>query len=62
VLFLIALVSIFGVAWWFARGDRRFKQRTLAANYELPPGKSLNDLNLPAAAEPITTNVDSAKS
>jgi hypothetical protein len=52
-IFLIALASIWGVALCFARGDRRFKQRTLAASYELPPGQSLNDLELPMPAEPM---------
>jgi hypothetical protein len=50
VLFVLALASIWGVAVWFARGDRRFRQQTLAANYELPPGESLNDLDLPTSA------------
>jgi hypothetical protein len=45
VLFMIAVASILGVAWWLARSDRR--QQFSATSYEVPPGQSLNDLNLP---------------
>ncbi|MCI0333724.1 MAG: hypothetical protein L0228_10945 [Planctomycetes bacterium] len=52
-LFVLALVGIWAAAAWFARGDRRFRERTPAANFSLPPGESLNELNLPAAPVPI---------
>jgi hypothetical protein len=54
VVFVLALASIWGVAMWFARGDRRFRERNLAANYSLPPGESLNDLKLSESAETMT--------
>jgi hypothetical protein len=49
ILFVLAVAGIWGVAAWFARGDRRFRQHTLAPNYALPPGESLNDLKVPEA-------------
>jgi hypothetical protein len=52
-LFVLALVGIWAVAWWFARGDRRFWQRTAAASFSLPPGQSLDALNVPAVGEPM---------
>jgi hypothetical protein len=48
----MAFLAICVAAVWFARDDRRFRERTPAANYALPPGQSLNDLNLPAADMP----------
>jgi hypothetical protein len=52
-LFLLALGVIWAAAWWFSRGDRRFAERRREAALSLPTGESLNDLNLPAADEPI---------
>jgi hypothetical protein len=52
-LFLLALAGVWIAAVWFARDDRRFRQRTLAAGFELPPGQSLNDLNVPTVEEPM---------
>jgi hypothetical protein len=52
-LFLLALAGIWAAAVWYARDDRRFRQRTPAANYSLPPGQSLNELNLPVPEEPM---------
>jgi hypothetical protein len=53
-LFVLALVGIWGAAVWFARDDRKFRERTPSAKYELPPGQSLNDLNLSAVEVPMT--------
>jgi hypothetical protein len=58
-LFVLALVGIWGAAVWFARDDRRFRERTPSAKYELPPGQSLNDLNLAAMEEPMSINAES---
>jgi hypothetical protein len=52
-LFVLGLAGICAAAAWFARDDRRFRERTAAANYELPAGQSLNDLNLPTADVPM---------
>jgi hypothetical protein len=54
VLFVLVLAGIWGVAMWYARGDRRFRDRNMAANYSLPPGETLNDLKLPDSAESMT--------
>jgi hypothetical protein len=62
VLFVLALAAIWGVAVWYARGDRKFRKSVLAPRFSLPPGESLNDLNLPATDEPMTTKVDSPPS
>jgi hypothetical protein len=58
-LFVLVFVGIWGAVVWFARDDRRFRERTPAANFSLPPGQSLNDLNLVAADVPMTVNVQS---
>lgn len=52
-LFVLALLAIWAAAWWFARGDRRFRQQTAAARFSLPAGQSLDDLNVPVVGEPI---------
>jgi hypothetical protein len=54
-LFVLALIGIWATATWFGRDDRRFRERTPAASYSLPPGQSLNDLNLTAADGPMIT-------
>jgi hypothetical protein len=51
-LFLLALVGIWGAAWWLSRSDRRFLERRRKAANALPPGQSLDDLNLPPADAP----------
>jgi hypothetical protein len=51
-LFLLALGGIWAAAWWLSRGDRRFAERRRAAATSLPPGLSLNDLDVPPADEP----------
>jgi hypothetical protein len=53
-LFLLALGGIWAVAWWLSRGDRQFDERRRAAAVSLPPGQSLNDLNVPPSGEPIS--------
>jgi hypothetical protein len=50
---VLALLGIWAAAWWFARGDRRFRERTTAANFSPPPGQSLDALNVPAVGEPM---------
>jgi hypothetical protein len=52
-LFVLALLGIWAVAWWSARGDRQFAARARGAELSLSGGESLNDLNVPAAEEPI---------
>lgn len=58
-LFVLAMLGVWGAAAWFARDDRRFRERTSAANYSLPPGQSLNDLNLDTGDVPMTIEVAS---
>jgi hypothetical protein len=41
------------MALWHARGDRRFRERTLASRFSLPNGQSLNEMNLPPPGEPM---------
>ena len=48
-LFVLAMAGIWAAAAWFARGDRRFREHTSAAKFDLPAGQSLNDLKLPTA-------------
>jgi hypothetical protein len=53
VLFVAALGGIWAVAAWFARGDRRFRESVLAERFSLPPGQSLNEINLSPVDEPM---------
>jgi hypothetical protein len=46
-LFVLATVCVWGLAWWWARGDRRFAQTVLSKRYAPPEGQSLNDLHIP---------------
>jgi hypothetical protein len=52
-LFLLALGGIWAAAWWLSRGDRQSAERRRAAATSLPPGLSLNDLDVPPADELI---------
>jgi hypothetical protein len=56
-LFIVALLFVCGIVVFTNRSDYRFRQKTLAASYQLPPGESLNELNLPPPAEPMTNQV-----
>jgi hypothetical protein len=50
--FLLALAGIWAAAWWFARDDRKFDERT-RARFSLPEGQSLDELNVPTLDEPM---------
>ena len=43
-LFLLLLGAIWVAGWWLAREDRRFVQTTLAKQFSVADGESLNDL------------------
>ncbi len=45
-VFVMALAGVWAAAVIYARGDRRFRQRTLAERFSIPAGQSLNDINL----------------
>lgn len=51
-LFVLAMAGMWAVAWWYAREDRRFRDRVLARNYSLPEGRSLDDLQAPTDEGP----------
>jgi hypothetical protein len=53
-LFLLALAGIWVVAWSYARGDRKSRLSTAAGRYSLPPGQSLDVLDVSAASASIT--------
>lgn len=59
-LFVLALVGIWAAAWWYARGDRQFRQTTLADRFSLPPGQSLDNLKLPSVDPPMNGLGESA--
>ena len=44
-LFVLLLAAIWVAGWWLARDDRRFVATTLAKQYSLAEGESLNDLD-----------------
>ena len=46
-LFVLAVAAVWGLIWWYARGDRRFDRSVLAERFNLPEGQSLDDLDLP---------------
>ncbi len=52
-LFLAAMAGVWAAAAWYAREDRRFRASVPAARISLPPGQSLNELNLAASDEPM---------
>jgi hypothetical protein len=52
-LFVLGLVAIWAAAICFARDDRLFRKRTPSASFSLPPGESLDQLNVPAVSEPM---------
>jgi hypothetical protein len=54
-VFVLAMVGMWAAAWWFARGDRRFRDRVLARNYSLPEGRTLDDLHVSAGERPPNT-------
>ena len=54
-VFVLAMVGMWAAAWWFARGDRRFRDRVLARNYSLPEGRTLDDLHVSAGERPPST-------
>ncbi len=55
-LFLTGLAGIWIAAVVYARGDRRFRQKTPAIDFSLPAGQSLNELDL-AAEEQLVNSV-----
>ncbi len=54
-LFVLGLAGIWIAAVVYARSDRQFRRRTAVADWSLPTGQSLNDLNLAAADRPVNS-------
>jgi hypothetical protein len=52
-IFVLALAGICAAAVIYARGDRRFRERVVAASFSPPPGQSLNDLQ-PSEPDRVT--------
>ncbi|MEX2092261.1 MAG: hypothetical protein WD971_06270 [Pirellulales bacterium] len=44
-LFVVLLGAIWAAGWWLARDDRRFVETTLAKQFSLAEGESLNDVD-----------------
>jgi hypothetical protein len=59
-LFLLGLAGFGAAAWWFARDDRKFVERTRNTAFSLPASESLNELNLNVTEGPI--NLDGQSS
>ena len=51
-LFVLLLGAVWAAGWWLARDDRRFVQSTLAKQFSLADGESLNDLNFDLSDPP----------
>lgn len=49
-LFVLVLAAVWGAVWWFGRQERRFYDRALADRFTLPPGESLDDVDVSPAA------------
>jgi hypothetical protein len=45
-LFAAVLASVWAAGWWIARGDRRYAKRLMSEKYSLPPGESLDNLEV----------------
>ena len=43
-LFVLLLAAVWAAGWWLARGDRRFVASTLAKQFSVPEGQSLDEL------------------
>jgi hypothetical protein len=48
-LVVLAMGCVWGVTWWWAKGNRRFDRTVLSRDRTLPEGQSLNDLDVPDA-------------
>lgn len=51
-LFLIALLGVWLGVWRLGRGDKKFKQQTIARTYALREGESLNELEVEETGGP----------
>ncbi len=51
-LFVLTLMGVWIAAWQYSRGDREFHQRTIAKEYAIPSGISLDEMGFEAAPEP----------
>jgi len=51
-LFVLAIVGIWLAVWRYGRADKRFQKITIARNYAMDPGISLDEIGLDAQAEP----------
>jgi hypothetical protein len=60
-LFVLGLVSFGALAWWFARDERKFSERTRNANFSLDSGQSLDDLDLDATVKPLAEAITSPR-
>jgi hypothetical protein len=51
-LFVLVLGAVWAAGWWLAREDRRFVRSTLADQFSVPHGESLNDLDFDLSEPP----------
>ncbi len=51
-LFVLTLVGVWIAAWQYSRGDREFHRRTIAKEYAVPSGVSLDEMEFEASPEP----------
>jgi hypothetical protein len=60
-LFLLGLVSFGALAWWFARDDRKFSERTRNASFSFDPGQVHNELKSDTMVEPISGSINAER-
>ncbi len=51
-LFVLTLIGVWIATWQYSRGDRQFHQRTIAKEYAVPSGVSLDEMGFEATPEP----------
>ncbi len=51
-LFVLTLAGLWIAAWRYSRGDREFHERTIAKEYSIPSGVSLDEMGLEASPQP----------
>jgi hypothetical protein len=62
ILFVVAVTGIWLGLWQYGRSDRRFERETLAKQFELDRGASLNRMGIEASDGPDFSNLEAGTS
>lgn len=58
ILFIVALAGVWLAVWGYSRGDKRFHDQTLAKQFAMDSGVSLDELGIEANGEPDFSGLD----